>query len=136
MTIYLRDGQVIRIDEPNKDSAWLEADFSHPVGVTHIKQYDGNNGSHYTRLSIPNDIIRFITYDGEKYSPKLDSIFVPMTIDNPTKNKEVNTVSDLDILVREEHSIPDGVDTVEWCNENGLDYHTELFGAYFAAMKG
>lgn len=45
-------------------------------------------------------------------------------------------MSDLDILVREEHSIPDGVDTVEWCNENGLDYHTELFGAYLSAMKG
>ena len=135
MTIYLRDGQVIRIDEPKKDSAWLEADFSHPVGVTHIKQYDSKNCKNYTRMSIPNDIIRFITYDGEK-SDRLNSILSPMTIENSTKKKEVNTVSDLDILVREEHSIPDGVDTVEWCNENGLDYHTELFGAYFAAMKG
>ena len=139
MTIYLKDGRVIHIDEPKKEVGWLEADFIHPIGVTHVKQHDREvTGKYYTRLSVPNDNILFITYDGEKYRPELDSIFAPMAIENSTKNKEaaMMSMSDLDILVREEHSIPEGVDTVEWCNENSLDYHTELFGAYLAAMKG
>lgn len=44
-------------------------------------------------------------------------------------------MSDLDIVVREEFSIPDEVDTKDWCEQNGYDYQTELFGAYLA-MKG
>lgn len=41
-------------------------------------------------------------------------------------------MSDLDLIVREEFDIPDGVDTKQWCEENGYDYQTELIGAYLA----
>lgn len=41
-------------------------------------------------------------------------------------------MSDLDIAIREEHNIPDYIDTITWCEQNGYDYRTELIGAYIA----
>ena len=38
-------------------------------------------------------------------------------------------VSNLDLLVREFHDIPDDVETCVYCKEHGLDYQEELMKA-------
>ena len=44
-------------------------------------------------------------------------------------------MSDVDLMVREKHDIPDDEDTLEWCKRNGLDYSEELWKAFFSAWQ-
>lgn len=44
-------------------------------------------------------------------------------------------MSDVDILVREKHNIPEDEDTDEWCEKNGLDYGEEMLKAFSEKKK-
>jgi hypothetical protein len=47
-------------------------------------------------------------------------------------------MSDLDIEIRETYGIPDGIDTITWCERNGVDYIMALHEAvdrYFEGRK-
>ena len=41
-------------------------------------------------------------------------------------------MSDLDLELREKYNIPDEKDTMEWCEENGIDYQEELIRIYIS----
>lgn len=41
-------------------------------------------------------------------------------------------MSDLDLELREKYNIPEEKDTMEWCEENGIDYQEELIKIYIS----
>lgn len=44
-------------------------------------------------------------------------------------------MSDVDLMVREKHDVPDDENTREWCERNGLDYGDELLKAFSEKKK-
>lgn len=44
-------------------------------------------------------------------------------------------VSDLDILVREMYGIPEDEDTVDWCDEHGVNYKDAIRQVYMKGRK-
>lgn len=45
-------------------------------------------------------------------------------------------MSDLDILVREMYEIPEDEDTIDWCDEHGVNYKDAIRQVYLRGITG
>ena len=63
MTIYMKDGYVASVDNPDTEESYLEVDCSSHNGYVHINQHEKESGAYYTRFSAPKESIILIDYE-------------------------------------------------------------------------
>lgn len=88
MTIYLKDGYTVVINEPEDDSTTLEIDFGHPDGYVHVKQWMNLRSHFYTRFTAPKENVIFIDMENEGGSEWLNNYRPPLEIYLNGKRKE------------------------------------------------